>query len=122
MQALVIDDSRTMRMILTKILKQIGISVIEASDGADALDKLAKTGPVDLALVDWNMPNVNGFEFVVAVRANPAWSSMQLVMCTTESDIANVQRALDAGASEYVMKPFTAEMIAEKLSMLGLSP
>lgn len=123
MKALVVDDSRTMRSILGRILKQLGFEVSEAGDGVEAIERLtAAPAAPDVALVDWNMPNMNGFELVKAVRANQAWSAMRLVMVTTESDLERVQSALAAGADEYVMKPFTAEALQEKLAMIGVAP
>lgn len=120
MRALVIDDSRAMRTILSKMLVSIGFEVEEASDGKDALSKLDGNQPFELALVDWNMPNMNGYEFVQAVRAESSWDAMQLMMVTTETEIDQVVKALEAGANEYVMKPFTRDVILEKLDILGL--
>jgi two-component system chemotaxis response regulator CheY len=119
-RALVIDDSRAMRTILSRMLVSIGFEVVEASDGRDALAKLDAEGRFDLALVDWNMPNMNGYEFVQAVRAESSRDSMQLMMVTTETETDQVVRALEAGANEYVMKPFTRDVILEKLDILGL--
>jgi two-component system chemotaxis response regulator CheY len=119
-RALVIDDSRAMRTILSRMLVSIGFEVVEASDGRDALAKLDAEGRFDLALVDWNMPNMNGYEFVRAVRAESSRDSMQLMMVTTETETDQVVRALEAGANEYVMKPFTRDVILEKLDILGL--
>lgn len=122
MLALVIDDSRAMRMILKRTLLGLGYEVVEAADGQQALDVLA-AGPLpDLATIDWNMPVMNGLEFVVAVRAQRAYRSMTLMMVTTESEHGQIVRALAAGAHEYVLKPFTAEAITDKLSLLGLVP
>jgi len=121
-RALVIDDSRAMRTILGKMLRSIGFEVIEASDGREGLSQLECAGKVDLALVDWNMPNMNGFEFVQAVRAEPIWDAIQLMMVTTETETDQVVKALEAGANEYVMKPFTRDVILEKLEILGLVP
>ena len=122
MLALVIDDSRAMRMILRRVLTASGFEVIEAGDGQQALDLVA-AGPVpDVALIDWNMPVMNGLEFVVAVRANKDYRQMTLMMVTTESEHSQIVRALAAGAHEYVLKPFTNEAITEKLSLLGLTP
>jgi two-component system chemotaxis response regulator CheY len=120
--AIVIDDSRAMRMILRRILTERGFDVVEAADGQQALDAVA-AGPVpDVALIDWNMPVMNGLEFVTAVRAQPECRRMTLMMVTTESEHSQIVRALAAGAHEYVLKPFTADAIADKLSLLGLSP
>ena len=121
MLALVIDDSKVMRLILSKFLKTAGFEVREAVHGRDALDQLAQLGPVDLALVDWNMPEMNGLEFVTAVRAQGTYADMKLMMVTTESEMNRVESALAAGADEYVMKPFTQEVLKDKLVMLGLA-
>ena len=123
MQALVIDDSRAMRLILARIARQLGFDVIEAGNGQEALDLLATLdAPPDLALVDWNMPEMNGLEFVVAVRRDAQYRSMTLMMVTTESEQGQIVRALAAGAHEYVIKPFTADAIRDKLALLGLLP
>jgi len=120
MRALVIDDSRAIRLILSRTLQELGFATLEAANGKEALTVLEREGPVELALVDWNMPEMNGLEFVQAARARPAWGSMRMMMVTTETEIERVVKALEAGADEYVMKPFTREVIAEKLAILGL--
>ena len=121
MRALVIDDSKAIRMILGEILESIGFEVIDAADGAEALEKLKTAGKLDLALVDWNMPVMNGLEFVVEVRKDNQYDSMPMMMVTTETEMAQVVKALEAGANEYVMKPFTKEIIIEKLNLMGIS-
>jgi two-component system chemotaxis response regulator CheY len=122
MRALVIDDSKAMRTILGRLLKEAGFEVSEACHGRAALDHLGSHGPVDLALVDWNMPEMNGLEFVQAVRAQgSSYSAMKLMMVTTESEMERVQAAITAGADEYVMKPFTPDILRDKLAMLGLA-
>jgi two-component system chemotaxis response regulator CheY len=118
MQALVVDDSRTIRVIVGKILREIGFEVFEAGNGREALELLKEIGKTDLALVDWNMPEMNGFDFVRAVRAECAYDDMNLVMVTTQTEISQVVKALEAGADEYVMKPFTKDVILEKLEIL----
>jgi len=122
MRAMVIDDSRAMRTILGRMLKEIGFETVEAANGRLAIDSLAGQAAPDLAVVDWNMPEMNGYEFVLAVRANRALDSMRLMMVTTEADIEHVTKALAAGANEYLMKPFTKDAIAEKLALLGMAP
>ena len=120
MLAMVIDDSRAMRSILRRIVTELGFECIEAADGQDALDKLS-AGPVpDLALIDWNMPVLDGLSFVTHVRDNREWRDVTLMMVTTEGEHAQIVRALAAGAHEYVIKPFTADAIQEKLQLLGL--
>ena len=121
MRAMVIDDSRAMRMILKRIVTKLDFEAVEAGDGQEALDLLAEMPEVpDLALIDWNMPNMNGLEFVTKVRADPRLREMTLVMVTTASEQSQIVRALAAGAHEYVIKPFTPDAIVEKLALLGL--
>lgn len=123
MLALVLDDSRAMRMILRRILRDCGYDVLEAGDGREALEVIAAAPEVPvLALVDWNMPVMNGLEFVKAVRSEPAYKSMTLMMVTTESEHGQIVRALAAGAHEYVIKPFTADALRDKIALLGLLP
>jgi two-component system chemotaxis response regulator CheY len=122
-RAIVVDDSRAMRLILRRIVGQLGFDVIEAEDGQAALNALAEIDEVpQLALVDWNMPNMNGLEFVSAVRDDARLREMTLVMVTTESEQSQIVRALAAGAHEYVIKPFTSGAMVEKLALLGLVP
>ena len=122
MRALIVDDSRTMRMILKKQLAELGfVEIFEAGDGVEALRVLDGISAPDVALVDWNMPNMSGIDFVAAVRNNAAWNAMKVVMVTTASDLARVQRALGEGANEFVVKPFTPQMLSEKLMMVGVA-
>lgn len=119
-RAIIVDDSRATRTILKRTLAEEGFEVIEAGDGQQALDQLTQAGALDLALVDWNMPVMNGLELIGQLRARSEFDGMAIMMVTTETEIHQVQRALDAGANEYVMKPFTPEILREKLSLLGL--
>ena len=122
MNAIVVDESKAVRSILTKFLEELGFEVTQAGDGEEALEQLKRNGETTVAMVDWNMPNMDGYDFIRAVRSNQAYDSTRLVMVTTETEMSQVTKALDAGADEYVMKPFTKEMIVEKLDMLGLVP
>ena len=126
MKILVADDSRVMRQIVSRTLRQAGFSghdLVEAADGKEALDLLATMTEVpELALIDWNMPNMNGLEFVTKVRGDQRLREMTLVMVTTESEQSQIVRALAAGAHEYVIKPFTEGAMIEKLALLGLVP
>lgn len=119
MRALVVDDSSAMRSILKMVLAQAGFEVAEAKNGKDALWALENIGCGDIALVDWNMPEMGGLEFVRAVRADDRYGTMKIMMVTTETDLGQVREALDCGADEYVMKPFTRDSILAKLSLLG---
>jgi two-component system, chemotaxis family, chemotaxis protein CheY len=124
-QAMVIDDSRAIRMILSRFLQGFGYEVAQATNGRDALDQIharaqADGSPGELFLVDWNMPEMNGLEFVQHLRAEPRFSSIPVVMVTTETETNQMIAALEAGANEYVIKPFTSETIEDKLRMLGL--
>ncbi|MFQ5451063.1 MAG: response regulator [Nitrospinaceae bacterium] len=121
MRALVIDDSKAIRLILGKILKDLGFDVVDASNGFEALERLRDNGKMDIALVDWNMPEMNGFEFICEVRKDDSYKDMPLMMVTTETEMTQVIKALKAGANEYVMKPFTKEMILEKLNLMGIA-
>ena len=120
MRALVIDDSRTVRAIIGTILRGEGLDVVEAANGREGLERLRETGGVELVLVDWNMPEMNGLEFIEAVRADRAYDPVRIMMVTTETEHGQVRRALDAGANEYVMKPFTREVLVAKLSLLDV--
>jgi two-component system chemotaxis response regulator CheY len=120
-KALIVDDSRAMRMMLKKVLLAHGFETLfEAGNGREGIERLEESGPVDLVLVDWNMPVMDGLEFVSEVRKNQGYKDTRLMMVTTESEVTQMSRALDAGANEYVMKPFTPEGLREKLSILGL--
>jgi two-component system chemotaxis response regulator CheY len=120
--ALVIDDSRAMRGILKRILLPLGFEVREAANGKEALDLLWNEDlSPEVALVDWNMPVMNGLEFVIAVRKQKHLRQMTLMMVTTEAEHGQIVRALAAGAHEYVIKPFTANAILDKLAYLGLT-
>jgi two-component system, chemotaxis family, chemotaxis protein CheY len=121
MKAIVVDDSRAMRTILRRALTQAGFEVIEAGDGQQALDQLGQSGSLDLALVDWNMPVMNGYELVVELRRKREFDAMSIMMVTTETESSQIQLAIEAGANEYVMKPFTEDVLMEKLLLLGLT-
>lgn len=118
---MVIDDSSAMRLILKRIMTGLGFDVVDAPNGAEALSQLDQ-GPIpDVALVDWNMPVMDGLQFVTAVRAEQRLRAMALMMVTTESEQSQIVRALAAGAHEYVIKPFTPDAIADKLALLGVT-
>jgi two-component system, chemotaxis family, chemotaxis protein CheY len=123
-RAMVVDDSRAIRMILSKTLGSLGFEVSQASNGREALERMVDVHdsdtPLSVVLVDWNMPEMNGLEFVQSVRARPEYEAVKLMMVTTETQIEQMTRALDAGANEYVMKPFTEEVISDKLRLMGV--
>ena len=120
MHALVVDDSRTVRKILTEYLNALGFEVTVAVNGREALDRLTGMERADVVLVDWNMPEMDGIAFVRAVRATGHYAALPVMMVTTHTELARVSEALEAGANEYIMKPCTAEMIREKLELLGV--
>ncbi len=118
------DDSPGVRTLLRRILEELGFEVTEAGDGREGLELLRKepgARPFDLAMADWRMPALDGPSFVRAVRAEPALSGVRVVMVSGESRLERIAAALEAGADEYVMKPFTREAVAEKLALLGLA-
>ena len=119
-KAMIIDDSKAIRMILSKTLEEVGFEVCQASNGEEALSAFEQdNGAISLALVDWNMPRMNGLEFVRRLRSDPRFSGVRLMMVTTETEVEQMVQAIEAGANEYVMKPFTKEIIADKLRLLG---
>jgi len=120
MNALIIDDSRAMRRILTKIVSPLGFAVTEGEHGQEGLDRLHEGTEFEVVLVDWNMPVMNGLDFVKAVRAETQFERQKIVMITTETEPAQMVRALMAGVDEFLMKPFTAEMLLEKLKLIGV--
>jgi two-component system chemotaxis response regulator CheY len=120
MRALIIDDSRAMRALVGRILTELGLAVTEATNGREGLDVLASQGPFDVALVDWNMPEMSGLEFVRAVRGESGYDGMRLVMVTTETEMTRVVTALEAGLDAYIMKPFAKEAVVEQLQRVGL--
>ncbi|MGY1762982.1 response regulator [Geodermatophilus sp. SYSU D00779] len=122
MRALVIDDSRAMRRIVGAALEGFGYETRQAGHGQEALDVLQEGYVPDLCTIDWNMPVMDGLQFVSAVRANPAWRALTLMMVTSESEQGQIVRALAAGAHEYVIKPFTADALRDKLALLGMLP
>ncbi|QPJ62960.1 MAG: response regulator [Candidatus Nitronauta litoralis] len=121
MRALVVDDSKAIRRILTQMLVSMGFEVSEAGDGKEAFQVVESSDLFEFALVDWNMPEMNGYELVCEIRKNSKYDNMRLMMVTTETEMSQVVKALEAGANEYVMKPFTKEMIQEKLTLMGIA-
>jgi len=120
-KALVVDDSRAVRMILARTLKELGFEVREAANGREALDVIeTEKTAVSLVLADWNMPEINGLELLKRLRQKPELASLVVVMVTTETELDQMAAALEAGANEYVMKPFTKDILVEKLQLAGI--
>jgi two-component system chemotaxis response regulator CheY len=118
-QALVVDDSSFIRKIAKQILESMDFEVAEAKDGAQALEHCEKSLP-DLILLDWNMPVMSGLDFLTRLRKMPRGGEPQVVFCTTENTREKIMCALDAGATEYIMKPFDQDIIRTKLEQIGL--
>ncbi len=118
-KALVVDDSRAVRMILVKTLKELGYEVREAANGREALEVIeTEKNAVALVLTDWNMPEINGLELLRRLRQKPELSSLVVIMVTTETELDQMAAAIEAGANEYVMKPFTKDILMEKLRLV----
>ncbi|MGE0759180.1 MAG: PleD family two-component system response regulator [Pirellulaceae bacterium] len=120
MRALIVDDSRPIRRIEAGILHELGFETCDAANGNEALRLMESSPRPDLVLVDWNMPEMNGLEFVRAVRKNRDFAGVVLVMVTTETEMEQMSRALSAGADEYLMKPFQRDALVEKLRLVGV--
>ncbi len=122
-KALIVDDSKTIRVILGRILKELGYETCEAANGLEGLKVMeSEKNKVDVVLADWNMPEMNGLEMLKRLRQNADLTSLKVVMVTTETELDNMTSALEAGADEYVMKPFTKDIIREKLELVGIPP
>jgi len=119
MRALIVDDSRFVRGFLRGLLEEKGIACEEAEDGQAGLAQLHAGGEFDLALIDWNMPVMNGLEMLAALRAQ-GFGDLKVMIVTTEAENEFIVRALNCGADEYLMKPFNEQALAEKLAILGL--
>ncbi len=120
MRVLVVDDSRTMRNFLTAIVRNLDLEADQASDGVEALERLESAGSYDLAMVDWDMPRMSGIEFVRAVRARPKYGNLKLLMVTGRTSFEEVAEAVSNGSDDFLMKPLTPAMVAEKFRILGL--
>ena len=115
---LIVDDSRVIRKVSRHILESLDFAVEEAENGQDALDHCAASMP-DVILLDWNMPVMSGIEFIHCLRKRPDGAKPKVVFCTTENDVAHIREAIDAGADEYVMKPFDHDTLQIKLQLVG---
>jgi two-component system chemotaxis response regulator CheY len=116
---LVVDDSSVIRKIASRILAEMNFRIVEAEDGAKALEVCKQKLP-DAVLLDWNMPVMDGFEFLTNLRRLPGGDQPKVVFCTTENGIDHISRALHAGANEYIMKPFDKDIVAAKFQEVGL--
>jgi len=116
---LIVDDSKVIRMVAKKILQELSFETEEAEDGQSALDICRERLPTAV-LLDWNMPVMNGIEFLRELRALPGGDAPVVVFCTTENDIEHIQEAIEAGANEYIMKPFDSEIVQAKFTQVGL--
>lgn len=117
---LVVDDSRVIRNVARVMLEEMGFKVREAADGSQAMKECAAVMP-KVILLDWNMPVMNGIEFVQELRRQPDGEKPIVIFCTTENDISSINRAISAGANEYIMKPFDSEILRSKFDFIGLS-
>jgi len=121
-KALVVDDSRAMRRIIARYLQDLGFEVHEAASGVEALVLAGKLDGLKLVLLDWNMPEMDGRVLLERLREDPKYADLPIMMVTTESEMEQVEVALNAGASEYLMKPFDRQALLEKLLLLGFDP
>jgi len=120
MKILIVDDSKAMRTFLHHLVQQLQFDSAQAEDGCQALEVLSRTPDFDLALVDWDMPRMNGLEFVKAVRSNARYNHLKLMMVTTQNSMERVVLALEAGATDFLMKPVSQDSLADKLRVLGV--
>lgn len=116
---LVVDDSSVIRKVARRILEDLSFEISEAENGKDALEK-CKTRMPDAVLLDWNMPVMDGIDFLIALRDVTGGQEPKVIFCTTENDAAHITRAIDAGANEYIMKPFDRDIIEAKFQQVGL--
>ena len=117
---LVVDDSRVIRKVARRILEDLGYEVAEAADGLEALAWCQAAMPQAI-LLDWRMPGMDGLEFVRKLRQEPGGDEPRVVFCSVENEIEAIREALDAGADEYIMKPFDGDIVASKLAYVGLA-
>ena len=118
-QCLVVDDSRVIRKVARRILEDLEFSIVEAEDGEAALDRCGERMP-EAILLDWNMPVMNGLDFLVNLRNREGGKTPVVLFCTTENDMDHITQAISAGADEYIMKPFDRDIIEAKFQEVGL--
>ena len=116
---LIVDDSKVVRMVARKILEALDFEIVEAGDGRQAMDA-CETAMPDAILLDWNMPVMNGIDFLRELRRHAGGETPVVIFCTTENDMAHIQEALGAGANEYIMKPFDSDIVESKFAQAGL--
>lgn len=116
---LVVDDSKVIRKVARRILEDLEFEITEAVDGQDAWEQCQAAMP-DVVLLDWNMPVMNGLDFLKTLRSADCERQPMVIFCTTENDMAHIRAALEAGADEYIMKPFDREIIEAKFAQVGL--
>ena len=118
-RCLIVDDSRVIRRVANRIVEDLGFKAEEAVDGAKALAATQVSMP-DVVLLDWDMPNLSGLEYLIALRKLPKGDIPKVVFCATENDVEHIQQALDAGADEYIMKPFYSQIVRAKFDIIGV--
>jgi len=116
---LIADDSKVIRMLLSKIMSNLGFSIIEAEDGEDVVE-LAQIKNPDLIIMDWSLPVLDGIDALYKIRQLKLEKSPKIVFCSSGSDLSRIQQAIDGGADDYIMKPFDEDIVATKLTILGL--
>jgi len=121
MRIMIIDDSTTMRLIMSRALKELGHEIVQAGNGKEGLAAAQTAEPLSAIFVDWNMPEMNGYDFVLAARLDARLKTVPILLVTTENEAANVQKALDAGANGFIRKPFTKDILQQKIAELGVA-
>jgi len=120
-KALVVDDAKVVRISLGRIMTALGFEVLEAANGQLAQEQMQEHDDISVVLLDWNMPVMNGYDFLVALRSDPKYiAKPRVIMVTTETGMPSMLKALAAGADEYIMKPFDKEMVMDKLEIVGI--
>jgi len=118
---LVVDDSRVIRKVARRILEDMGFEIAEAADGLEAMAWCRSSMP-DAVLLDWNMPAMNGLDFLRQLRKSPGGDQPVVLFCTVENDLEHIAQALESGADEYIMKPFDGDILESKFAEAGLTP
>ena len=116
---LIVDDSSVIRKVARRILEGLDFQIMEAENGEEAIETCKRQLP-DAILLDWNMPKMDGYDFLRVLRRLPGGDGPKVVFCTTENDVAHIARALHAGANEYIMKPFDKDIVEAKFQEVGL--